>query len=244
MYKKTIITLLLFVLFFFNHDIILAQVKTKDPQLGTWNTLNFQYTFAPKWGTMIELQTRLNQPFHQLNYYEQKIGLYYNINKDYQVLLGLGHYGTHDINHFSDGPITREARLWQQFTINQYLTRLKFEHRFRIEERWLNRNFANRFRYRIQLAIPLNHDKIEAKTVFVTAFNELFLTTKMPHFLRNRAYIGMGYQFNKIAGIQVGLIHQYNYNLEKAGSKKYLFLNLNIKLEERAQHKSQIPRVD
>ena len=66
----------------------------------------------------------------------------------------------------------------------------------------------------------------------------------MPHFLRNRAYIGMGYQFNKIVGIQVGLIHQYNYNLEKAGSKKYLFLNLNIKLEERAQHKSQIPRVD
>lgn len=244
MTQKSISSFLFFVLFFFHQEMIIAQTKVKDSQLGTWNTLNLQYTFAPKWGSMIELQTRLNQPFHQLNYYEQKIGLYYNINKNFQVLLGLGHYGTHDIDHFSDGPTTREARLWQQLIISQYLSRLKFEHRFRIEERWQNRIFANRFRYRIQLAVPLNHDKIEAKTVFITAFNELFLTTKMPHFMRNRAYIGMGYQFNKIVGVQAGLIHQYNYNLEKAGSKKFIFLGLNIKLEERAQHKSQIPGVD
>lgn len=237
---------LLFVLsfFFLTCNLLQAQENVKDKNVGNWNTLNFQYTFAPKWGVMVELQTRLHQPFHNLNYYEQKGGIYYNINKNFQVLLGTGHYGTHDLDNFSDGPIIREARIWQQFIISQYLARLKFEHRFRIEERWLNKNFANRFRYRIQLAVPINHEKIEAKTFFVTAFNEVFLTTKMPHFMRNRAYIGLGYQINKTFGLQGGLIHQYNYNLEKAGAKKYIFLNLNIKLEDKAKYKSQIPRVD
>ena len=236
--------LIILTLSFFTCDFLHAQENIKDKNLGTWNTFNIQYSFAPKWGAMLELQTRINKPFHELNYYEQKGGIYYNINKNFQVLLGIGHYGTHDIDNFSDGPIVREARIWQQFIISQYLSRLKFEHRFRIEERWQNRIFANRFRYRIQLAVPINHEKIEAKTFFVTAFNEVFLTTKMPHFMRNRAYIGMGYQINKTFALQAGLIHQYNYNLQKAGAKKYLFLNLNIKLEDRAQHKSQIPRVD
>jgi hypothetical protein len=118
-------------LLFLSVQSLQAQENVKDKNVGNWNTLNLQYTFAPKWGVMLELQTRLNKPFYELNYYEQKGGIYYNINKNFQVLLGTGHYGTHDIDNFSDGPIIREARIWQQFIIKQYLSRLKFEHRFR-----------------------------------------------------------------------------------------------------------------
>ncbi len=238
----SIITLIIVIIL--NTNQLFSQEKVNDKRLGTWNTLNIQYSFAPKWGIMAEFQARLNKPFHKIFYYEQKGGVYYNINKNFQALLGIGHYATHDENHFSDGPTIREARLWQQFTINQYLSRLKFEHRFRVEERWQNREFNNRFRYRIQLAIPVNNEKIESNTFFFSLFNEIFATTKMPHFMRNRAYAGIGYQLNEIIGFQTGIIHQYNYNLEKAGAKKFLFLNVNIKLEDKSDFPSQIPMID
>lgn len=233
-----------FILFTFLSTAVFAQKNAKDTRLGTWTTVNIQYSFAPKWGAMLELQSRLQEPFHNLVYYEQKGGVYYNINTNFQALIGIGHYATHSDDDFSAGPTTREARLWGQFTIQQYLSRLKFEHRFRAEARWQNREFNNRFRYRIQLAVPLNHDKIEKNTFFAIGFNELFLTTKAPHFARNRAFLGLGYQITKAIGVQGGITNQYNYNLEKAGGKNYLSLTLNIKLEDKSDFPSQIPMKD
>lgn len=221
-----------------------AQTKENDERIGTWTTINLQYTFAPKWGVMIEIQSRLQKPFHSLFYYEQKGGIYYNINKNFQTLLGLGHYATHDEDHFGQGPTMREARLWGQFTIQQYLSRLKFEHRFRAEARWQNREFNNRFRYRIQLAIPFNNEKIEKNTFFAIGFNELFLTTKAPHFARNRAFIGLGYQINEKVGVQAGWTNQYNYNSSKSGGKNFINLGLNIKLEDKSDFPSQVPMKD
>jgi len=221
-----------------------AQTRVDDTRLGNWNTLNFQYSFAPQWGFMIELQARLNQPFHRIFYYEQKGGLYFNINKNFQILVGTGHYATHDEYNFSDGPTQREFRIWQQLTINQYLARLKFEHRYRIEQRFINNAFAQRFRYRLNLGIPLNKETIETKTVYLAFFEELFLTNKAPYFMRNRAYGGIGYQVNKKIGFQIGITNQFNYDLKKSGGKNFLTLNMNIKLEEKAKYPGQLPNMD
>lgn len=222
-------------------SIALGQQRVDDNRLGNWNILNFQYAFAPKWGTWAELQTRLQSPFFDLFYYEQKGGVWFNINKQFQVLAGTGHYGTHDFRNFDDGPVIREFRFWQQMTINQYLSRLKFEHRYRIEQRLLNGEFADRFRYRLSLAIPLNEEKISTGTVFLSFFNEIFLTTKAPHFMRNRFYGGVGYVLNSNVSFLLGWINQYNYNLQESGAKNNIALNLNISLRDKSDFPAQIP---
>lgn len=217
-----------------------AQENVNDKRLGAWTVFNFQYAFSKKWGVWGELQSRLNNPFYNIFYYEQKGGAWYNINEYFQVLGGIGHYGTHG-EDFSDGPTVREARFWQQLTINQYLDRLKFEHRYRIEQRWLNREFNDRFRYRLNLAIPLNHNKMEAKTVFLSMFDEIFLTTQKPHFLRNRFFIGAGYQINKEVSVLAGWINQYNYNLSKPSAKNFINVNLTVRLSDKDDHPRRIP---
>jgi hypothetical protein len=192
-------------------------------------------------GRMGELQSRFQSPFFDLFYYEQKGGAWYNINNNFQVLMGTGHYATHDIENFSDGPVIREARLWQQLTINQYLNRVKFEHRYRIEQRWLNREFQDRFRYRLNLAVPLNNEKIQPKTVFLSGFNEIFLTSRKPHFMRNRVFLGVGYQFDTHVSILVGWLNQYNYNLNKPGAKNNISINLSVRLQDKDDSPTRIP---
>lgn len=215
----------------------------KDKRIGSWTILNFQYVFTPKWGTWMELQSRELNPFYNINYYETKGGFFYNLDNNFQLLAGTGYYATHG-EKFSDGPEKKEFRVWQQVIFNQYYSRVKFEHRFRIEERWINKEFNNRFRYRITVAIPLNNKKIIPKTAFLIGFNEIFLTTKPPHFLRNRAYIGIGYQFNKVLTAQVGWLNQYNYDLLKTNDKNNIALNLNIRIQDKSAFKERIPTAD
>src|SRR5947209_16480812 len=101
--------------------------------------------------------------------------------------------------------------MWEQFVLNNNIDRIKIEHRYRVEQRWINGNYFNRFRYRLNAVVPLNHSTTIPKTIFVSVFDEVFFTDKVPYFIRNRFFAGTGYQFNKIFTMQVGFIRQFDY---------------------------------
>jgi hypothetical protein len=170
-----------------------------------------------KWGGFAEVQARSNGVFKQYFYNELKGGISYDIDKNFSVMVAGGRYATYDYHALSDGPLTIEKRLWEQFTINQYLSRLKFEHRYRIEQRWFdNRDgttpYRNRIRYRINMFVPLNNRTVTAKTAFLSIYDEIFLNPIGPTFERNRIYAGIGYQFDQQLILQVGWVNQTNYN--------------------------------
>jgi hypothetical protein len=126
--------------------------------------------------------------------------------------LGTGQYITYSPGGNFKKPIgTREYRLWEQFVFNDKVDRLLLEHRYRIEQRWLNGVYRNRFRYRLNLILPINHFGFDPHTFFLTTFNEIFLTNKAPHFERNRFLIGGGYKFSKLLFVQTGYCNQYDY---------------------------------
>ena len=96
-----------------------------------------------------------------------------------------------------------------KFVLKNNINRVKIEHRYRIEQRWQNGKFANRFRYRLNPILPLNHKTVIPNTVFLTAFEELFFSNKQPYFRRSRFFVGAGYQFTKLFSMQAGYISQY-----------------------------------
>jgi hypothetical protein len=104
--------------------------------------------------------------------------------------------------------------------MNNKISRVMIEHRYRIEQRWLNGDYANRFRYRLSSTIPLNHPSIIKNTLFISVFDEVFFTNKAPYFLRNRVFAGSGYKVSKLLTIQVGFIRQFDYNTVDNGSGK------------------------
>ena len=211
-------------------------VNAQDSKLGTWGiaTVVMPGDSVHRWGGYTELQARTNgAAFSQFQYYEAKAGVSYDIDKNFIALLGTGTYHTYDYFNVDKGPITNEYRFWEQMTINQYLSRLKFEHRYRVEQRLVNGDYRNRFRYRINMFVPLNHPKIVAKTYFLSVFDEIFLNNKAPNFERNRISAALGYQFDKKWIVQAGWINQRNFTATSNSAKNNIMLMLMYRINRK-----------
>ena len=103
-----------------------------------------------------------------------------------------------------------EHRIFQQFITRQNKSRLKLQHRFRLEERWVeNSDFKLRFRYFLGLNVPLNNAELVDKTVYLSSYNELFLNHKKTVFDRNRIYGGLGYKLNSRVKFEIGYLNQF-----------------------------------
>ncbi|TFF38883.1 DUF2490 domain-containing protein [Mucilaginibacter psychrotolerans] len=224
--------------------LIVFTAKAQDSKLGTWAiaTVVMPGDSVRHWGGYTEFQVRMNGPLSQFQYYEAKVGLSYNIDKNFIALLGTGTYHTFDYNDLSKGAITNETRFWEQMTINQYLSRLKFEHRYRAEQRIVNDVYRNRFRYRLNMFIPLNNKKIIAKTWFISVFDEIFINNKAPNFERNRVSAALGYQFDQKWIAQAGWLNQTNFTERTSSGKNNVMLMLMYRINRKnSQQREQLP---
>jgi hypothetical protein len=207
----------------------------QNSKVGTWGiaTLVLPGDSSHKWGGYTELQVRTNKVMSQFMYDEVKVGVSYDIDQNFTALLGTGRYTTYDYQNVSAGPTITETRLWEQITTNQFLYRLKLEHRYRVEQRWVNGVYRNRFRYRLNAFIPLNNIKIVAKTYFISVFDEVFLNNQVPNFERNRVSAAVGYQFDRSWIFQAGWINQYNYTPDASNNKNNLMLILMYRIHRK-----------
>ncbi|GAA4470573.1 hypothetical protein GCM10023189_59400 [Nibrella saemangeumensis] len=186
--------------------------------LGTWFIGTLSVPGGPKkWGGFAEVQGRSNTLFREFFYYELKGGISYDLSPSFTFTLAGGRYATYDYKELTDGPLNTEKRFWQQLVINHFLDRLRFEHRYRVEQRWFtfrddSQSFRNRIRYRLNMFLPVNKRTITSNTFFLSAFDEIFLNPTGPTFERNRLYAGIGYQLNNALTLQLGWVNQTNYN--------------------------------
>jgi hypothetical protein len=221
---------------FFFFLIIAFTASAQNNKTGTWGiaTVLMPGDSVHRWGGYSELQVRTNGAgFSQFQYYEAKAGISYDLDRYFTALIGGGRYTTYDYNNVGAGPTTIEARMWEQMSVSQYLSRIKLEHRYRVEQRWLNGIYRNRFRYRLNMFVPLNSKKIEAKTWFVSVFDEIFLNNKEPNFERNRISAALGYQLDKKWIVQAGWINQYNYIPNQSNDKNNVMLMLMYRINRK-----------
>ncbi|PCJ81901.1 MAG: hypothetical protein COA49_02755 [Bacteroidetes bacterium] len=137
-----------------------------------------------------------------------RTGLNYHFSDKAFVTAGYGYITNYDIEGSLEGPESKEHRVWQQFILNNKIGRVKFEHRYRIEQRWVNLNYKARFRYRLMLLLPINKPQIETGTLFIGVYDEVFINSKSTFFDRNRLYGALGYQFSSTIGVQLGVLFQ------------------------------------
>lgn len=197
---------------------------------GSWNVINTRITLAHRWEAFNEMQLRSQSYYADHFYHEIKTGISYYVNKNFSVLMGVGKYHTYsDPGSFTKPVTANETRLWQQLTMNNYLGNVKFEHRYRIEQRWFKTGYRNRFRYRLGASVPV--DKSAAGKPYISAFNEVFLTNTEPHYERNRFFVGFGYKINSWVTLQPGYVYQYDFRDDEGNGKHFFQLTLNIDLD-------------
>ena len=203
------------------------QAKAQTNYVGTWNVLNTEYAINNKVSVWAEGQLRSQKFINDFYYHEVKTGVNIRPNKSFGILIGMGQYATYSNGgNFKTPVISHEFRLWEQFTLVNNIGKVKIEHRYRIEQRWRNDEYRNRFRYRLNPIIPINKKSIQNHTLFVTLYDEIFITNQPSYFERNRFFIGAGYKFSEALAAQTGYIYQFDYKINDETGKAFFNLAL------------------
>lgn len=200
-------------IFFFSSVCVLsafqgiAQNRTND--LGNWLMYFGTNKLSDKWSIHSEIQWRNHMVQPNIEQLLIRGGLNYYFDANNSLTAGYSYISSHPYNKDEVSRLSTEHRIWQQFITKNSLWRIFFEHRYRLEQRWVDGDFRSRGRYRIMASIPLNKPKLEPNAVFVGVYDEVFLNIQSTGvFDRNRLYGAIGYQFCNSTSVQVGLLNQ------------------------------------
>ena len=195
---------------------------SQSDEMGNWLMYFGQNKIKERWSLHTEVQYR-NHTLAPVNIEQLLLrgGLNYHLAPHALVTAGYGYVTSYD-EADSSTPLSKEHRVWQQFILTNAVGRVKFEHRYRVEQRWVSGDYKNRLRYRLMFTVPLNRKVMEPGTVFLGVYDEIFVNTEQTFFDRNRLYGALGYQFKPELAVQVGMLYQR----VNAYGKKYLQLAL------------------
>lgn len=203
--------------------VFLASPKTTNAQInqdkiGAWYMYFFDATFKDsRWGVQGDVQYRNWNLGGDLEQLLIRSGITYKPkNANVKLTLGYGNittgtYGNADAK-------SSESRIYQEVLFPvKFGNRIHTNHRFRYEQRFVEgQDFRSRYRYNLFLNIPLNKNKIERKTVYLSFYNELFINAQrntgngnsVEFFDRNRLYSAVGYVLREGTKIQFGVMKQ------------------------------------
>ena len=222
-------------------------VNAQQEHISSFNTITVTYKFHPKFYLYAEGQVRGIEDYSYPDYYEIKGGVGYNLTKNHKPFIGIGRYGNYK-NRIMD---KEEFRVWLQDVIDMKAGKVKFENRFRAEKSWFYEPVKDvhsdriRLRYRMNISVPLNSESVKPGTVFANVYDEVFfVTTEKPLFARNRVFGGFGYQIDENFGIATGYLWQREF--AKSGNKNihFLYLALNITIDNSDDKNYSFPGAD
>ncbi len=117
------------------------------------------------------------------------------------------------------GSKTMEHRIWQQLILRQKSKNIFMEHRYRLEQRFIENISTNkkrddyRLRYRFQVLFPMYSVSPHLRHFFVAVNSEVMLNFRSNPsriFDRNRFFSGIGYQVSPKMNFQLGYLNQFS----------------------------------
>ncbi|RDY61189.1 DUF2490 domain-containing protein [Flagellimonas nanhaiensis] len=189
---------------------LLVQVKLSaqnpgEDDWGAWYMYFGTNKVAEKFSIHTEAQFRFYETTSNFNQLLLRTGLNYHINPNAIATMGYGFIKTD--NTFGEpfaARDSREHRIFEQFILKNKVWEFLFEHRYRLEQRFLN--FGNstdtqhRARYRIQVTLPLTD------TFFLNFYDELFINLQDDLFGQNRLYGALGVHITENSSVQFGYL--------------------------------------
>ena len=194
-----------------------------DHRLGNWNSMYLKGKIAPKFSLMGEGHLRSNDYNLKYDYYEVKAGIAFSITKNLTGLIGTGIFNTYETGElFATPVIQREFRTWLELSFKQTFSRFYFDHRARLEQRFIPNNYKNRLKYRFALMLPINMAVIDQGCIYLAVNDEIWMPQHGVFIEKNRFYGGLGYKLNRNAALQVGCVCDTDYKSNYHTAKNFL----------------------
>ncbi|WP_258105221.1 DUF2490 domain-containing protein [Marinoscillum sp. MHG1-6] len=183
----------------------------QDSSFGNWINYFGTKKLSDRFNFHHEIQYRNYNAVGDLEQLLLRTGVGYNLTEGNNNLL-LG-YGFIHSQNYVPGELEKnevdEHRIFQQFITTQKINRVNVQHRYRFEQRFIEGDFKLRYRYFLSLNVPLNNSELLAKTIYLSAYNEIFLNDRNGVFDRNRLYGGLGYKFSDAIRLELAYMNQF-----------------------------------
>jgi hypothetical protein len=208
--NKLSVVILLCIFSIFSGSTFAQEAKDKT---GNWLMYWGTNRVSKRVSIWTEAQYRLYEVASNRDQLLLRTGLIYHLQNGASLIAGYAYVKTWPFDESITNAVTgNENRLWEQFILKNNLWRLDFEHRYRLEQRWVKTEvteYSTRMRYRLLLLLPLNKENLKPETFFFVTYNEIFLNINGGEtFDQNRLYFALGYQFSSIGQIQAGYLFQ------------------------------------
>lgn len=190
-----------------NTFIVTAQ-EVGDDKLGSWHMYFGTNTIAEKLSIHTEAQMRYYENGKNFNQLLLRTGLNYHINPDAIATIGYGHITTDGtFEEPANEENTVEHRIFEQYILKNTVGKFKFEHRYRLEQRFIKfpgrNDTQHRARYRLQVTYPLS------TVFFLNFYDEIFLNLQNEVYGQNRLYGAIGANVFKNTSVQVGYLKNH-----------------------------------
>lgn len=231
----------------FFSSLFTVHLAAQKESISSYNVLTVNYKHNSKIFAYAEGQLRGVADFSYPDYYEIKGGIGYNLTENHKPLIGIGRY----VNYKNHSLEKEEFRLWLQDIYDIKVGKFKFENRFRAEKSWFYNSLKDehsdriRLRYRLNVSVPLNADKVAPGTLSAMAYDEtFFVATENPLFARNRVFGGFSYQIDNDFAITSGYLWQREFAQSGNKNLHFLYLGLSVSIDRTQSEKKDLPDLD
>jgi hypothetical protein len=179
-----------------------------DNKLGSWHMYFGTNKISEKVSIHTEAQLRYYEQAKNFNQLLLRTGVNYHINPNAIATFGYGFIETDGtFSELADLANSTEHRIFEQFILKNKVGQFKFEHRYRLEHRFINfadrKETQNRARYRLQVTLPLTD------IFFLNFYDEIFLNLQNSVYGQNRLYGAIGLNVTDNLSVQVGYLKNH-----------------------------------
>lgn len=228
-------TVLFFWVFLGSASLRAQQVSPRQwaDQQNAWFFYLGDHKISDRWGVHLEGQVRRAEVIRKWQQLLLRGGVNWHPHEKAFFTLGYAIVDTHPYGEFPVAYRFPEHRIYQQLQMRDVIGIFEFQHRFRLEQRWLATGgigeldpgawrYFNRARYFFRTTVPLQGKTIDDKEFFLSAYDEVFVSfgeqVQGNVFDQNRLYFVLGYRFGKAGRIEAGYLNQC---LAKTDGKRY-----------------------
>lgn len=206
--------LLLFSMFFINNKASAQQLLNKQ---GYWLTYTGDNKINRKLGIHSEAQLRNLYVNNTLESSFVRFGLHYYSTATSMFTLGYGFFYNEPHAKTTLAPLSKEHRIWQQMVLRKKTPFVFMEHRYRLEQRFIEnvtnstKRVDHRLRYRFQAIFPFYAISPHLRHFFFAMYDEVMLNFHVNSadvFDRNRLYFALGVQVSPKLNFQLGYMNQ------------------------------------